>query len=63
MELNVDGMMCRGCEERIENALRNMGLHAVKADRTAGKVTWTGGHAEIADIREAIEDLGFTVNA
>ena len=62
MELSVEGMMCRGCEERIENALKNMGLHAVKADRTAKTVSWTG-EADLAEVKETIEDLGFDVNA
>ena len=62
MELSVEGMMCRGCEERIENALKNMGLKAVKADRTAKTVSWTGD-CNLDEVKEAIEDLGFDVNA
>ena len=62
MTISVEGMMCRGCEERIENALKNMGLHAVKADRAAKTVTWNG-EADLAEVKETIEDLGFTVNA
>ncbi len=62
MKIAVKGMMCRGCEERIEKALGAMGLKNVKADRVEGAVSYEG-NADIAEIKSTIEDLGFDVNA
>ena len=37
--LKVEGMMCSGCENRIEKALMNQaGIETVKADHTKGTV-------------------------
>ena len=35
INLKVEGMMCTGCENRIQNAVKNMnGIKSVKADHT-----------------------------
>lgn len=62
MELKVDGMMCHGCEMRIEKALKNLGAHSVKADRTSGTVCYVE-EIDKSKVVEAIEDLGFDVDA
>ena len=39
INLKVEGMMCTGCENRIQNAVKNMnGIKSVKADHTTGIV-------------------------
>ena len=39
INLKVEGMMCTGCENRIQNAVKNMnGIKSVKADHTTGTV-------------------------
>lgn len=60
--LNVKGIMCEGCENRIQNALKNMdGIETVKADHTKGTVTILGKNIDIDKIKEKIEDIGFEV--
>ena len=39
INLKVEGMMCTGCENRIQNAVKNMNeIKSVKADHTTGTV-------------------------
>lgn len=60
--LKVQGMECEGCENRIQNALRNMeGIQNVVANHKEGTVTVTANENLINDIKEKIEDLGFDV--
>lgn len=63
-ELNVSGMMCEGCENRIKNALETVeGLDNVEANHENGKVEFNYTNEE--DIEKAIkliENLGFEVN-
>lgn len=61
--LNVNGMMCAGCENRIKNAVQNIeGVKSVIADHSTGKVI-----VEVNDsiskekIEETIEDIGFEI--
>ena len=59
----VQGMMCEGCEARIQNALKvQKEVQEVKADHTTGKVVVTL-QEKIKEkiIREKIENLGFEV--
>lgn len=61
--LNVEGMMCSGCENRVKNALRNIeGVENVVADHTTQlvKVTLQANINENT-IKECIEELGFDV--
>lgn len=61
--INVDGMVCNGCENRVINALKTIeGIEKVVADHTSGKVTVTS-NGEISEniIKEKIEDIGFNV--
>lgn len=59
----VEGMMCGGCEARIQNALKaQKEVQEVKADHTTGKVVITlNEDLEEKVIREKIENLGFEV--
>lgn len=60
--LKVQGIACGGCENRIQNALKNMeGIEKVVASHKEGTVTIVANEIEIDKIKERIEDLGFTV--
>jgi copper chaperone CopZ len=61
--INVKGMVCNGCENRVKNALKNInGVESVEADHNTGivKVISNDEVTESA-IDEKIEDLGFEV--
>ena len=63
IEINVEGMMCLGCENRIKNALENIhGIQSVVADHKNKKVEVICS-SEVTEniIKEKIEDLGFEV--
>lgn len=60
--LKVEGMACEGCENRIQNALKNMEeIEKVVASHKEGTVTIVANEIAIDKIKERIEDLGFTV--
>ena len=61
--LDVKGMMCEGCENRVQNVVKKIeGVENVKADHNTGKVTITlSKNIEKEAITEAIEDLGYEV--
>lgn len=60
--IKVQGMACEGCENRIQNALKNMeGIENVVANHKEGTVTITANETLINSIKEKIEDLGFIV--
>ena len=61
--LNVKGMMCEGCENRIKNVVKNIdGVEEVKADYNTGKVIITlNKDIEKGTISEAIVDIGYEV--
>ena len=63
MTLKVEGMMCTGCENRIQNAVKNMnGIKSVKADHTTGTVKIEAEDGiEESKIKEKIENIGFDV--
>jgi copper chaperone CopZ len=61
--INVKGMVCNGCENRVQNAIKNIdGVEAVKADHNTGKVIVTLNE-DISEnvIKETIEDIGFEI--
>ena len=58
-ELKVKGMMCHGCEKRVENALTELGLKNVKADHEKNSVFFENNGTHIDKIKERINDLGF----
>ena len=61
--LRVEGMMCTGCENRIEKALKNQKeVEAVKADHKKGEVQIVvKEEPNLRKIKEKIENLGFRV--
>ena len=61
INLKVEGMMCTGCENRIQNAVKNMnGIKSVKADHTTGTVKIEAEDGiEESKIKEKIENIGF----
>ena len=59
--IKVEGMMCTGCENRIQNAVSEIkGVESVKADHEKGIVE-VKGTADIKEVKQAIEDIGFEV--
>ncbi len=61
--IKVNGMVCNGCENRVQNALKNIeGIEEVKADHNKGEVTITAKEEiSLKTIEEKIEDIGFEV--
>lgn len=61
--LKVEGMMCSGCENRIQNALKSIdGVKNVIAAHTSKEVKVTvQENFEENIIKERIEELGFEV--
>ena len=61
--IKVEGMICNGCEKRVQNALKTIeGVEKVIANHTNGTVTVTSKN-EVDEIvmKEKIEDIGFKV--
>ena len=60
---NVKGMMCKGCENRVENALKNIdGIEDVKADHNLEQVKVTlSKDVNKEQIINKIEDIGYEV--
>lgn len=63
--LKVEGMMCSGCENRVQNALKSIeGVENVVADHTVKLVKVTlQDNIDENTIKECIEELGFEVIA
>ena len=61
--LNVKGMMCGGCENRVKNAIKDIeGVENVIADHTTGEVIiTTNDNVSQNIIEEVIEDIGYEV--
>lgn len=60
--IKVQGMACEGCENRIQNALKNIeGIEKVVANHKEGTVIVKANEIDIDKVKERIEDLGFTV--
>ena len=61
--LNVEGMMCGGCENRIKNAVGAIdGVVDVSAKHDTGVVKLIAKDNVTEDmIKERIEDIGFSV--
>ena len=61
--INVEGMVCGGCEKRVQNALKTIkGVKDVVADHTNGIVKLKiKENVEKEVIKQKIEDLGFVV--
>ena len=61
--LKVKGMVCNGCENRVQNALKTIeGIEDVKADHNNGIVTvMSKEEVTKSAMEEKIEDIGFEV--
>lgn len=61
--LNVEGMVCTGCEKRVENALKEIkNVKEVNANHENNKVIIKmEDEANINEIKERICELGFEV--
>lgn len=63
IKLNVDGMVCGGCEKRVINVLAQIdGVNQVVANHLEGIVVINANkQIDINIIKEMIEELGFEV--
>ncbi len=63
IEINVDGMVCQGCENRIKNALMNIdGVENVDASyKTGDVIITTNKDIDISYIKEKICEIGFEI--
>lgn len=61
--IKVEGMVCNGCENRVQNALKNIkGVENVVADHIKRTVTITSyDEVEEDTLKQKIEDIGFKV--
>ena len=61
--IKVEGMVCNGCENRVQNALKTIeGVETVVADHTTGTVTVTSKNGVLESVmKEKIENIGFEV--
>ena len=60
---NIEGMMCNGCENRVQNALQTIeGVEKVVANHVDGTVTVTlNSDIDKSAIKDKLEDLGYEV--
>jgi copper chaperone CopZ len=56
--LTIEGMHCEGCVKRVEKALKAIHAKEVVVSLEKKDVTWENASKE--EVKEAIEDLGFT---
>ena len=63
MNIKVVGMMCAGCENRVQNAVKLLaGVEEVTANHENGLVKVVSDESvTIESVKEAIEDLGFDI--
>lgn len=61
--IKVEGMMCEGCENRVQNVLSQIdGVEKVIANHKEGIVTVKANNEiEKSVIKEKIEDIGYEV--
>ena len=61
--INVKGMVCNGCENRVKNALKTIdGVEEVKANHQDGTViVKANDNVELSAIKEKVEDIGYEV--
>lgn len=58
--IKVEGMRCEHCSARVEKALKALG-YGVSVDLAKGEVKVTAEKIDAAEVKNAIEDLGFEV--
>ena len=61
--IKVEGMVCNGCENRVQNVLKQIeGVEKVVANHKEGTVIITSNYEIDKEIiKEKIEDIGFKV--
>lgn len=61
--LKVEGMVCNGCENRVQNALQNIdGVASVTANYTTNIVTiMADTTVSETKLKETIQDIGFEI--
>jgi len=57
--INVKGMMCHGCERRVENAIKALGIENVKADHEKGIIEVELNGISLDDVKKVIVNTGF----
>ena len=64
LKINIKGMMCTGCENRIKNALDVIkGIKSVDANYKTGQVVINSDiDINIKDLRNVIKDIGFEID-
>ena len=62
-KIKVNGMVCGGCENRVQNALKTIdGIEEVTANHETGVVVITSKEEVTRnEMEEKIEDIGFEV--
>lgn len=62
--INVKGMVCGGCENRVKNALGEIeGIEKVEADYKTGIVkVLSNDNVNKRTMEDVIEDIGFEIN-
>lgn len=65
IEIRISGMSCTGCENRVENVLKNIeNVESVNANYNTGIVeigTNDIKNLDIDVIKETLEDLGYNI--
>ena len=65
IEIRISGMSCTGCENRVENVLKNIeNVESVNSNYNTGIVeieTNDIKNLDIDVIKEALEDLGYDI--
>ena len=62
--IKVDGMMCEGCERRVNHALSSLeGVSTCKANAKENRVELEFDETLVSkeDIKESIEEIGYVV--
>lgn len=64
LELNIDGMHCEGCVNRINNVVSKIkGVESFNVSLEDKKITLSVKKDKVIDeVKEKIENLGFTVS-
>jgi copper chaperone len=59
--LKVEGMSCGHCENRVKNALEELGVEIIKVSASKDMVEINEKDVSLDKIKEAIEDVGYDV--
>ncbi|MCT4634375.1 MAG: cation transporter [Firmicutes bacterium] len=59
--LKVEGMSCGHCENRVKNALEELGVEIIKVSASEDMVEINEKGVSLDKIKEAIEDVGYDV--